>query len=86
MDTLVAEDPSDTPAMAAVCDAYRATRNRRCGRRFLWSDEPAVGAERVDVDACQSEMGGLVTVGSSRSGPACLGSSVNTLWGKQVCA
>jgi uncharacterized protein (DUF1501 family) len=26
MDALGADDPSDTPAMAAVCDAYRATR------------------------------------------------------------
>ena len=26
MDALGADDPNDTPAMAAVCDAYRATR------------------------------------------------------------
>jgi hypothetical protein len=49
----------------------------------LWPGESSVGVERVDADACQSEIRGLVTagpLGSSRSCPACLGSSVNMLW------
>ncbi len=52
MDALGADDPNDTPAMAAVCDAYRATRTtdtsvrpdkavRREGRKTQLTGRPA---------------------------------------------
>jgi hypothetical protein len=60
------------PLLLMHDDPWDFLRASRCGRRFLWPDESAVGAERVDVDACQSQMGGLVTAGPwVRVGAAC---------------
>ena len=56
MDALGADDPNDTPAMAAVCDAYRATRTT--DTTFGRSSRPAKGEEDHNSLAGQLEHGG----------------------------